>query len=150
MKLNREIAFVLVASFLAAGCETAGHEALQAGYAWKSPDVHHDDAQGGPLLIEELSNPVGHEVRMATIEYPPGGSTAPHRHAGAIFAYVLSGNVIVQLDGGNHIKYGPGEAWSERPGQLHEVSRNASLTEPAKLLVLMITDPDKPQLSFDR
>ena len=150
MKPNREISFVLVACLFAAGCETSGHQALQAGYVSNGQDVHHDDAQAAPLLIEELSNPIGREVRMATIEYPPGGSTAPHRHAGAIFAYVLSGNVIVQLDDGNCIKYGPGEAWSERPEQLHEVSRNASLTEPAKLLVLMITDPDRPQLSFDR
>jgi quercetin dioxygenase-like cupin family protein len=140
---------VLIAAAFSSGCETVGRQVIQASYASDARDLQHDDSQAAPLLIEELTAPIGHEVRMATIEYPPGGSTAPHRHAGTIFAYVLSGKVIVQLDDGNSIEYRAGEAWSEKPNQLNEVSRNASLTEPAKLLVMMITDPDKAQLSFD-
>src|SRR5690242_11589503 len=108
----------------------------------------HDDAVTPEVLRQRLDEPVGHEVRLITVEYPPGGTTAPHRHPGAIFGYVLSGHVTVGLDAGPPVTYGPGQAWYERPGQLHAISRNASTTEPAKFLVVFIAEPGQPQLRF--
>jgi len=34
--------------------------------------------------------------------------------------------------------YRAGESWSEPPGALHSVSRNASQTEPARLLAVFV------------
>ena len=98
------------------------------------------------LMKQELPENAGHEVRMLTVEYPPGVSTSAHTHPGAIFAYVLEGAVICQLDEGNPTRYEAGQSWYERPGQVHRISKNASATERAKLLVFFVTEPDKPVL----
>ena len=36
--------------------------------------------------------------------------------------------------------YKAGESWTEKPGDHHQVSRNASDTEPAKLLAIFVVD----------
>jgi quercetin dioxygenase-like cupin family protein len=38
----------------------------------------------------------------------------------------------------------PGEAFYERPGVLHAVSRNASTSDRAKLVVFMVADQSQP------
>jgi hypothetical protein len=52
--------------------------------------------------------------------------------------YVLEGAVISQLDDQPPQSYATGQMWSEAPHQRHMVSKNASATAPAKLLVFMI------------
>ena len=37
-----------------------------------------------------------------------------------------------------------GETFHEAPGQLHAVSANASQTEPAKVLAVMVVESGKP------
>jgi quercetin dioxygenase-like cupin family protein len=36
--------------------------------------------------------------------------------------------------------YQAGESWMEKPGDHHQVSQNASRTEPAKLLAIFVVD----------
>jgi quercetin dioxygenase-like cupin family protein len=100
------------------------------------------------MLVAELTPPVGREARLLTVEYPPGGTSPPHRHPGEIIAYVLEGEVEIRLGDGPTVRYGPGGSWHERPNQLHAVSRNASDTRPAKLLVFFVSDPGVPVTSF--
>ena len=40
-----------------------------------------------------------------------------------------------------------GESWYENPGSHHRVSRNASATEPAKLLAVFVVDTDEKTLT---
>jgi quercetin dioxygenase-like cupin family protein len=87
---------------------------------------------------------------MLTVEYPPGVSTPAHHHDGAIFAYVVEGAVITALDDGPERRYEAGEGWYERPGQVHRVSRNASRTERAKLLVVFLTEAGKAALKLEQ
>src|SRR5437868_6506914 len=47
-----------------------------------------------PLLTETLPESVGREVRLLTVEYPPGAVTPPHHHPGAVFVYVVKGAVL--------------------------------------------------------
>ncbi len=96
------------------------------------------------LLTQTLPENVGREVRMLTVDYPPGVSSAPHQHPGAVFVYVAQGSVQCALDNDPVRIYHEGESWSERPGQIHRVSANASDTEPAKLVVFFVTEPGKP------
>jgi quercetin dioxygenase-like cupin family protein len=51
---------------------------------------------------------------------------------------VLEGAVVSQLDNEKPKTYTAGQIWSESPGQHHMISRNASATEPAALLVFLI------------
>jgi quercetin dioxygenase-like cupin family protein len=43
--------------------------------------------------------------------------------------------------------YRAGESWSEPPGALHSISRNASKTEPAKLLAVFVLDTNDKALT---
>jgi quercetin dioxygenase-like cupin family protein len=95
------------------------------------------------VLTEPLPAGSGTEVRVITVDYPPGVASPPHRHPGAIYAYVAEGEVECALDDGQVVRYVAGQAWTEKPGQVHRVSRNASRTKWAKLVVFFVTEPGK-------
>ena len=97
------------------------------------------------LMTQVLADFPGHEVIMSTLDIPPGGGSQPHRHPGHhIFGYVLEGVYKIKLDGGPERTLTKGDTFYEAPGQLHAVSRNASDTEPAKVLVVAIAESGKP------
>ena len=80
----------------------------------------------------------GWEVTVSQVDFPPGREGRPHRHAGFVLAYVLEGQIISQVSGqGPEKTFHPGEMFYEPPGSTHMVSRNASASEPAKLLALI-------------
>jgi quercetin dioxygenase-like cupin family protein/uncharacterized membrane protein YphA (DoxX/SURF4 family) len=96
------------------------------------------------LMTQALPQEVGSEARMLRVDLPPLAESPPHRHPGAIFAYVLEGEVVSGLDDESPQTYRRGDCWYERPGQVHRVSRNPSPTRTARLLVLFLTEPGKP------
>jgi quercetin dioxygenase-like cupin family protein len=78
------------------------------------------------------------EVTVSHVEYPPGRVGAAHHHAGFVLAYVLEGAVIAKISGqGEEKTYTVGQMFYEQPGATHEVSKNASQTQPAKLLAMI-------------
>lgn len=81
-------------------------------------------------------------VRGVLVEYEPGGVNAPHYHAKSalIYATVLEGAVLNQLNGGPQRTFTKGQNFTELPGDRHDVSANASQTEPASLLAVFIVD----------
>ena len=93
-----------------------------------------------PLMTKDLPESPGKEALMITVEHAPGGSTASHRHNAHAFVYVLEGSVVMQLKGGQEVTLTPGQSFYEAPGDVHVVDRNASSTQPAKFLVLLIKD----------
>jgi quercetin dioxygenase-like cupin family protein len=97
---------------------------------------------------EPIPNLPGKRLVTHIVDYPPGASSAPHRHARSafIYAYVVSGAVRSQVDDEPVRVYQPGETWFERPGAYHRVSENASDTEPARLLAVLIVDAADQQL----
>ncbi len=98
------------------------------------------------VFKQSLPRMPGNEVIVVTVDYAPGESTPPHEHPGATFAYVLKGAVVSQLGDEQPHTYTEGQMWSETPHQHHTVSKNASATEPAKLLVFFIA-PKGEQLT---
>ena len=97
---------------------------------------------------EPIPNLPGKRLVTHIVDYPPGVSSASHRHARSafIYAYVLSGEIRSQVDDEPARVYRPGEAWFESPGAHHRVSANASDTEPARLLAVLIVDAADEQL----
>jgi quercetin dioxygenase-like cupin family protein len=107
--------------------------------------------QSGPatkvsqLMKETLADVSGREVMMITLDIPPGGGSPAHRHPGAHnFGYVLEGAYKIKLDNGPERILTKGQTFYEAPGQLHAVSSNASNTEPAKVLVMVVNEIGKP------
>ena len=76
------------------------------------------------------------EVNVNWVDYPPGRVGTPHKHPGFTLAYVLQGAVIAKVTGQEERTYKTGQMFMEPPGSVHEVSRNASQTEPARLIAL--------------
>ena len=98
-----------------------------------------------PLLKQVLADVPGREVMVITLDIPPGGGSAPHRHPGHhMFGYVLEGSYKLKLDQGDEKILTKGQAFYEAPGQLHAVSANASATEPAKVLAVIVAESGKP------
>jgi quercetin dioxygenase-like cupin family protein len=95
-----------------------------------------------------IPNLPGKRLVAHVVDYPPGGRSAPHRHAGSafIYAYVLSGEISSQVDDEPVRVYRTGETWFEGPGSHHRVSENASDTKPARLLAVLVVDVADKQL----
>ena len=96
------------------------------------------------LMSKDLTESPGREALMITVEHAPGGSSAIHRHNAHAFVYVLEGSVIMQLKGGQQVTLTPGQTFYEGPDDVHVVDRNASGTNPAKFLVVLIKDKGAP------
>lgn len=90
------------------------------------------------LFLKELPDIEGKEVLMLAVEYPPGGADPVHRHDAHAFVYVLEGSIVMQVQGGPEVTLTPGQTFYEGPRDIHTVGRNASATQPAKFLVVLV------------
>ena len=93
-----------------------------------------------PLFRHDLPNLTmeGWEVTVSHVDYAPGRVGAPHHHPGFVLAYVLEGAVIAKIsEQGPERTYTAGQMFYEQPGATHEVSKNASQTQPARLLAMI-------------
>lgn len=91
-----------------------------------------------PLMTKPLAGVDGKEATMLTVELPPGADSPAHRHNANTFVYVLEGTVVMQVQGGEAKTLTVGQTFYESPTDIHTVSRNASKTAPAKILVVMV------------
>ena len=101
-------------------------------------------AKAVSLLTKALPDIAGKEGVMLTVEYPPGVASASHRHNANTFVYVLEGSVVMQVAGGPEQTLTVGQTFHELPTDIHTVSRNASASKPAKILVFMVKEQGAP------
>jgi quercetin dioxygenase-like cupin family protein len=90
----------------------------------------------------ELPNVHGKSIKGVLVEYDPGGYSQGHTHPASAFIYatVLEGAIVSQVNDGALKTYRAGQSFSELPGDRHGVSANASKTKPAKLLAVFVVD----------
>jgi quercetin dioxygenase-like cupin family protein len=103
-----------------------------------------DEPKVATLMAKDIVGAPGKEASMITVEYPPGWVAAAHRHNAHTFVYVLEGSVVMAVQGGKEMTLGPGQTFYESPDDVHSVSRNASASQPAKLLVFFVKEKHKP------
>lgn len=118
--------------------------------AWSSaPSAHQAGDWVAPNFEQTIPNLPGKSLVAVEVEYPPGASSVPHTHARSafIYAYVVSGAIESKVNDGETRIYRAGQSWSEPPGARHPISRNASRTEPAKLLAVFVVDTDDRALT---
>jgi len=125
---NSRLAATLVAA-------TMGLAAIHAA-------AHEGTEKVTPALQQAIPNIPGKSLIAVVVDYPPGAASRPHLHAKSafIYAYVVSGAIESQVNDGPKKVFHAGESFYEPPGALHAVSRNASGTEPAKLLAVFVVD----------
>ena len=120
--------------------------AVTALLAVATPEATHQEVVK-PVRAEKLANAPGKTLTVVTVNYPPGGKSGVHHHAGSVLAYVLSGAIRSENSATGPVKvYMAGESFFEPAGSTHLVSENASATEPASMLVVFIAD-DGAQLT---
>jgi len=96
-----------------------------------------------------IPNISGKSLIALEVDYAPGAASPAHTHAKSafIYAYVISGAIESKVNNGETRIYRAGESWSEPPGAIHSISRNASKTEPAKLLAVFVLDTNDKALT---
>jgi quercetin dioxygenase-like cupin family protein len=134
MNMRRPVRAALFAALIAAGgMAFAGPPSSTVALAFKNP----------------IANIPGKSISAYVVSYAPGGRSHPHAHSRSAFitAYVLSGAVRSGVDGGAVKVYHEGESWTENPGAHHDVSENASATEPARVLAIFVANTDDTKLT---
>ena len=98
------------------------------------------------LLSQVLPKLDGEHVKVFLVEvnYGPGEASKPHTHGCAVVGYIVAGALRTQVKGEAEKTYHAGESFYEAPNGIHQVSANASSTEPAKFVAYMICDHDTP------
>jgi quercetin dioxygenase-like cupin family protein len=132
-----------IRSLVAAACAAAAlGMAMPAG-------AHGTAETVTPNFAHAIPNLPGKSLIAVVVDYPPGAASPVHEHAKSafIYAYVVSGAIESQVNDGPKRVYHAGESFFEEPGSIHRVSRNASTTEPAKLLAVFVVDSDDKNLT---
>lgn len=101
------------------------------------------------VFDQALPNVPGKSMKGVLVEYGPGGSSPGHIHARSAFIYatVLEGAIRSQVNDEPAKVFRKGENFSEKPGDRHAVSANASATDPAKLLAVFVVDTADKELT---
>lgn len=90
----------------------------------------------------------GKSMKCSTLEvtYAPGESSAPHRHPGAVYGYILEGELEFKVEGKPLQKLQAGDAFYEPTMVLHEIGRNLSKTSKVRFLAVIVHPRDAEQL----
>ena len=125
-----KVALLLAAAAALLATRAVAHETLAPG------------AKVSVVFDQALPNVPGKSMRTVLVEYEPGAGSPAHRHPQSAFIYarVLEGAIRSKVNDEPEKTYKAGESWTEKPGDHHQVSHNASDTEPAKLLAIFVVD----------
>src|SRR5215469_9206415 len=96
------------------------------------------------LFAIDLADYAGKEGSVIEVSYPPGAQDMVHRHDAHAFVYVLEGQIIMQLKGQPAVTLKAGQTFYEGPTDVHVVGRNASKTEPARFVVVLLKGKGAP------
>jgi quercetin dioxygenase-like cupin family protein len=128
--------------FLASNTQSS--EGISAPPAAQTPAV---PAPGTQMLMKEpLGDTSEPKMSLFILNLPAGQTVPTHSHAGAVFAYLLEGNIENQVEPDPPQVIHPGGFFHERPMQVHRLFRNLSQTEPAKILIFQNTGALPPNL----
>jgi len=96
-------------------------------------------ATGQPIEYPKTDKP---QVTTVLVEIPPGKETGWHIHRMPCFAYILSGTLDVQVEGGKTLTYQAGQAIAETVNTPHNGKNNG--TETVKIVMTVIGEKGVP------
>jgi quercetin dioxygenase-like cupin family protein len=112
----------------------------------------HEDEKGPVVKVVsavDIAEEMGGKKAKATtfeLTFAPGVSSGPHRHPGAILAYVLEGEFEVAVGNEKPRILKAGETFYEPAMALHAVSRNPSRTMTSRVLAILVHPRDAKDL----
>ena len=102
------------------------------------------DAPGHNLVVVEL-NFAPNAAPPSTLEHHARG----HHHPGSVYVYVTQGAVRLGVEGQPVQVVRVGESFFEPVGAHHIINENASATEPARAIAVMIVPDGQPLVTRD-
>ena len=101
-----------------------------------------------PVLREVVSGmPRGErqEIRVLTAMLKPGDKTSFHTHRFPVTVYILEGAFTLEMEGRAPVTVKAGQAMVEPPN-VKMTGHNRSATDPIRLVIFYVSDPDTPFL----
>ena len=84
-------------------------------------------------------------VRVLSASFRPGDKTVFHTHRSPVTVYIVEGAFTLELEGRAPVVVKAGEAFVEPPN-VKMTGYNRSATEPLRLVIFYVSDPDTPFL----
>ncbi len=115
-----------------------------------SPSTAQEPGLARPqLLLREIVHgmPKGdkQEVRVLTASFKPGDKTVFHTHRSPVTVYVLEGAFTLEMEGHQPVTVKAGQAMMEPP-HVKMTGYNRSATEPLRVVIFYVSEPDTPFL----
>ncbi|PYL81223.1 MAG: hypothetical protein DMF21_05975 [Verrucomicrobia bacterium] len=116
----------------------------------RSPAMAQEQSVVKPqLLLSEIVQgmPKGdrQEVRVLMASFQPGDKTLFHTHRFPVTVYVLEGAFTLEMEGREPVTVKAGQAMI-MPPQVKMTGYNRSSTDPLRLVIFNVGDPDTPFL----
>ncbi len=114
------------------------------------PSMAQEQGTARPqLLLREIVQglPTGErqEVRVLTASIKPGDKTVFHTHRFPVTVYILEGAFTLEKEGREPVTVKAGQAMVEPP-HVKMTGYNRSSTEPLRVVIFYVSDPDTPFL----
>jgi len=108
---------------------------------------HAEHGKGGvkTLSQKDITEKLdGKQAKATTVEVTlePGEASAPHRHPGPAFGYVLEGDYEWAIDDKPVQKLKVGDTFYEPTGCLHRVSKNPSAKSKTRVIAVVLHPHD--------
>jgi quercetin dioxygenase-like cupin family protein len=117
-----------------------------------APALAQDHGTARPdLLLKEVvaGMPKGdrQEIKVLTATLRPGDKTPFHTHRFPVTAYILEGAFTLEMEGRPPVTVKAGQSIVEPPN-VKMTGYNKSATEPARIVIFYVSDPDTPFLDL--
>ena len=96
-------------------------------------------------IVEGMPKGEKQQVRVLTATFQPGDQTLFHTHRFPVTVYVLEGAFTLEKEGQEPVTVKAGQA-TLMPPNVKMTGYNKSTTDPLRLVVFYVSDPDTPFL----
>jgi quercetin dioxygenase-like cupin family protein len=96
-------------------------------------------------IVQGMPRGEKQEVRVLTATLKPGDRTPFHTHRFSVTAYVLEGAFTLEMEGRPPVVIKAGQSLVEPPN-VKMTGYNRSATEPMRIVIFYVSDPDTPFL----
>lgn len=103
------------------------------------------------LSVAAVSEKIdGKKAKATTVEVTlkPGAASAPHRHPGPVFGYVIEGEYEWAIDDKKPRVLKTGDTFYEPTGCLHRVSKNPSDRNKTRILAVVVHPEDVKDIAI--
>jgi quercetin dioxygenase-like cupin family protein len=97
--------------------------------------------------VEAMPKGDRQEIKVLTAAFRPGDRTVFHTHRFPVTVYVLEGAFTLEFEGRAPVTVKAGESLVEPPN-IKMTGYNRSATEPLKVVIFYVSDPDTPFLDL--